>query len=54
MIPNELTIPKTTIKKGLGHFDLELLQKGADTFKELGLIKKSIDMSKVVKSDLIP
>jgi NitT/TauT family transport system substrate-binding protein len=53
-IRNASAVSKTTIKKGLGHFDLELLQKGADTFKELGLIKKSIDMSKVVKSDLIP
>ena len=53
-IRNASAVSKTTLNKGLGHFDLELLQKGADTFKELGLIKKSIDISKVVKSDLIP
>jgi len=53
-IRNISSVSKTTAKKGLGHFDLDLLQKGAATFKALGLIKKKIDISKVVKSDLIP
>jgi NitT/TauT family transport system substrate-binding protein len=44
----------TTRKRGLGHFDLDLLQRGAETFHKLGLIKKPIDVSKVVRSDLIP
>ena len=51
---NISSISKTTNKKGLGHFDLDLLQKGAATFKKLDLIKKEIDINKVVKSDLIP
>ena len=51
---NISSISKTTNKMGLGHFDLDLLQKGAVTFKRLGLIKKGIDINKVVKSDLIP
>ena len=51
---NISSISKTTNKMGLGHFDLDLLQKGAATFKSLGLIKKRIDINKVVKSDLIP
>jgi len=51
---NISSISKTTNKMGLGHFDLDLLQKGAATFKKLGLIKKGIDINKVVKSDLIP
>tara|TARA_B100000886_G_scaffold113372_1_gene76236 strand:- start:34 stop:1017 length:984 start_codon:yes stop_codon:yes gene_type:complete len=51
---NISSISKTTNKMGLGHFDLDLLQKGAATFKKLGLIKKEIDINKVVKSDLIP
>ncbi|MAI15501.1 MAG: nitrate ABC transporter substrate-binding protein [Rhodospirillaceae bacterium] len=51
---NISSISKTTNKMGLGHFDLDLLQKGAETFKKLGLIKKEIDINKVVKSDLIP
>ena len=51
---NASTMSKTTKQKGLGHFDIELLHQGAQTFQELGLINKSIDMKKVVKSDLIP
>lgn len=51
---NISSISKTTNKMGLGHFDLDLLQKGAATFKKLDLIKKEIDINKVVKSDLIP
>ena len=51
---NISSISKTTNKMGLGHFDLDLLQKGAATFKKLGLIKKEIDINKVVNSDLIP
>ena len=53
-IRNISTVSETTRKKGLGHFDIDLLQKGADTFFELGLIKRKIDISNVVKSDLIP
>ena len=53
-IRNISSVSPTTRKMGLGHFDLDLLQKGAKTFEELGLISKPIDMSKVVKSDLIP
>ena len=44
----------TTRSKGLGHFDIDLLQKGAETFKGLGLIKANLTMSSVIKSDLIP
>ncbi|MDC1172280.1 ABC transporter substrate-binding protein, partial [Alphaproteobacteria bacterium] len=53
-IRNLSSVSPTTRKMGLGHFDLDLLQKGAKTFEELGLISKPIDISKVVKSDLIP
>ena len=45
---------ETTKSKGLGHFDVDLLQKGAETFKGLGLVKANLDMSKVIKTDLIP
>ena len=44
----------TTRSKGLGHFDIDLLQKGAETFKGLGLIKANLTMSSVINSDLIP
>jgi NitT/TauT family transport system substrate-binding protein len=38
----------------LGHFNIDLLQKGADTFYELGLIGAKLDMNKFIKTDLIP
>jgi NitT/TauT family transport system substrate-binding protein len=51
---NASSISATTEREGLGRFDLEALQKGADTFRSLGLISRQIDMKAVVKSDLIP
>ena len=51
---NISTVSPTTNAKGLGHFDPELMQKGADTFHKLGLIGKPLDTATVVKSDLIP
>ena len=45
---------ETTRSKVLGHFDLEVLQDGADTFFAQGLISSAIDMTQVVKTDLIP
>ena len=51
---NISSVSNTTRRKGLGHFDLDLLQKGADTFADLGLIKKPINVFPVVRSDLIP
>ena len=51
---NASSISATTARRGLGHFDLEPLQKAATTFKDLGLIKNAIDISQVVSSNLIP
>ncbi|WP_114857901.1 ABC transporter substrate-binding protein [Azospirillum brasilense] len=51
---NASSVSETTKAKGLGHFDPDLMQKGADTFKQLGLIGTDLDMSKLVRSDLIP
>ena len=51
---NIATVSETTKAKGLGHFDIDVMQKGADTFKQLGLITKELDMASVVRSDLIP
>lgn len=51
---NASSVSPTTDAKGLGHFDIELMQKGADTFHQLGLIGRALDMGAVVKSDLIP
>lgn len=44
----------TTRALGLGHFDLEVLQDGADAFLEHGLISSRLDMTDVIKQDLIP
>ncbi|MBS7779008.1 ABC transporter substrate-binding protein [Acidovorax sp. CCYZU-2555] len=38
----------------LGSFDLAALQKGADTYRALGLVQKQLKMSDVVDSSLIP
>ncbi|MEM7408005.1 MAG: ATP-binding cassette domain-containing protein [Pseudomonadota bacterium] len=48
------TVTETTRDKGLGHFDIDLLKKGAETFRGLGLGKNPTDIDAVVKSDLIP
>lgn len=51
---NAASVSETTDRRGFGHFDLELLQKAATAYKELGLIKNAIDVSRVVRFDLIP
>ncbi|MGU3494849.1 ABC transporter substrate-binding protein [Xanthobacteraceae bacterium A53D] len=51
---NLSSVSPTTEREGLGRFDMELMQKGADTFQSLGLITRKLDMEQVVKSDLIP
>lgn len=53
-IRNISAVSPTTATHGLGHFDMDVLQKGAETFKQLGLISASIDASAVVRSDLLP
>jgi NitT/TauT family transport system substrate-binding protein len=45
---------QTTETRGLGHFDLDVLQLGADAYLAHGLIKSKLKMSQVIKSDLIP
>ncbi|TNC16061.1 ABC transporter substrate-binding protein [Methylobacterium terricola] len=51
---NLSSVSPTTEREGLGHFDPAILQQGADQFRQLGLIGKTLDMVQVVKSDLIP
>ena len=45
---------ETTRAKGLGHFDIDVLQEGADAFLAHDLITSRLDMSQVIKTDLIP
>ena len=44
---------ETTDALGLGHFDLDVLQQGADAYLTHGLVDTRLDMSQVIKSDLI-
>jgi NitT/TauT family transport system substrate-binding protein len=40
--------------KGLGSFDLEALQKGADAYRALGLVQRRITVADVVDTSLLP
>ena len=51
---NASTVSETTEREGLGAFDPGVMQKGADTFHQLGLIARPLDMGAVVRTDLIP
>ena len=48
----------TNVVKGskpqLGSFDLTALQKGADTYRALGMIQRQIKVSDVVDTSLLP
>lgn len=45
---------ETTDRLGLGHFDVDVLQQGADAYLTHGLVDARLDMSQFIKSDLIP
>lgn len=51
---NASSVSETTEARGLGHFDLDVMQAGADTFESLGLIGAPIDIEAVIMTDLIP
>ena len=54
---NASSLPTQQAKGGaprLGSFDLAALQKGADTYRALGLVQKPLKMSDVVDTSLIP
>ncbi|MFB6468075.1 ABC transporter substrate-binding protein [Cytobacillus sp. Hz8] len=53
-IRNESSISDVTKKEGLGALDSLLLQKGADTYMELGLIQKKINMKNAVTDEFLP
>ena len=40
-------------ERGLGAIDSVVLQEGADTYQQLGLVKNKLDMSKVVSEELM-
>ncbi|PWC36554.1 nitrate ABC transporter substrate-binding protein [Azospirillum sp. TSO35-2] len=51
---NSSSLSPATEKDGLGAFEPGVMQKGADTFKQLGLIANRLDMDQLVRTDLIP
>jgi NitT/TauT family transport system substrate-binding protein len=54
---NASSLPTQQVKGAaprLGSFDLAALQKGADTYRALGLVQKQLKMSDVVDTSLIP
>ncbi|MFP5407108.1 MAG: ABC transporter substrate-binding protein, partial [Gammaproteobacteria bacterium] len=51
---NAASVSPVTRERGLGAFDMALLQKGADTYLALGLLTHPIRASEVVSQDLLP
>jgi NitT/TauT family transport system substrate-binding protein len=50
---NEASISPATSKRGLGALEPDVLQQGADIYKELGLIEKDLHMTEVIVEDFI-
>jgi NitT/TauT family transport system substrate-binding protein len=51
---NVSTMSAATDAEGLGAIEIDVLQQGADTYRELGLISKSLSMKEFVRTDLLP
>lgn len=51
---NATSVSPLTQKNGLGAIDVEMLQKGAVAWKQIGLIERELDMKAVVSQDLLP
>jgi len=51
---NAASVSANTRQSGLGAFDLDALQKAADTYRQLGLVKREIKVADVVGQDLLP
>ncbi|OMP66046.1 ABC transporter substrate-binding protein [Domibacillus epiphyticus] len=51
---NASSISELTEAQGLGALDADILQQGADTYQELGLIENRLNMKEVVNGELIP
>lgn len=50
---NASTISAETEENGLGAMDVSVLQQGADTYQQLGLVKNKLDLSQVVTEELL-
>jgi NitT/TauT family transport system substrate-binding protein len=51
---NASSVSAITAQRGLGAFDLPLLQKGAQAYKSFGVIQQDIKVTEVVSQDLLP
>lgn len=51
---NASSVSPLTQKQGLGAIDVQMLQKGADAWKKIGLIQRELKMNDVVGTDLLP
>lgn len=51
---NGTSVSPLTRKQGLGALDVDMLQKGARAWKQMGLIERDLDMKAVVSQDLLP
>ena len=54
MPSNATSVSPLTQKNGLGAIDVDMLQKGAVAWKQIGLIERDLDMKAVVSQDLLP
>jgi len=51
---NASSVSPLTQKQGLGAIDVQMLQKGAEAWKKIGLIQRELKMAEVVSPDLLP
>jgi NitT/TauT family transport system substrate-binding protein len=50
---NASSVSPETAERGLGSIDSVILQEGADTYQQLGIVKNKLDLSKVVSEELM-
>jgi len=51
---NASSVSPMTHQKGLGAFDMAVIQKGANAYKAFGLIQRDIKVTDVISQDLLP
>jgi len=51
---NATSVSPVTQQKGLGAFDMGVIQKGANAYKAFGLIQRDIKVSDVITQELLP
>ena len=51
---NATSVSPVTQQKGLGAFDMNVIQKGANAYKAFGLIQRDIKVTDVISQELLP